>query len=65
MQDDIQQRGVDLQPAVVVNEPQFSEPVHEGADPRAGCADHFRQHFLTDLGNYALRFAFLAKMGEQ
>ena len=35
VQDDIEQRAVDLQPAVVVNEAQFSEPVHEKAHPRA------------------------------
>ena len=48
-----------------MNEAQFSEPVHEEADPRPGRADHFRQHLLTDLGDYRLGFAFLAKMGEQ
>jgi len=56
---------VDLQPAVVVNKSQFPETVHEEADPRAGCAHHLSQHLLTDLGNYTLRFAFLAKMSEQ
>ena len=50
---------------VIINKSQFPEPVHEEADPRAGCADHFRQHLLTDLGNYTLLFAFLAKMSEQ
>jgi len=56
---------VDLQPTVVVNKSQFSEPVHEEADPRAGGADHFRQGLLTDLGDYGFRNAFLAKMSEQ
>jgi hypothetical protein len=57
---------VDLQPTVVVvNKSQFPESVHEEADPRAGGADHFRQHLSTDLGNYGLRCAFLAEMGEQ
>ena len=64
-QDEIKQRTVDLQPAIGVNEAQFPEPVREEADPRAGCADHFRQHFLTNLGNYTLGFPFFAKMGEQ
>jgi hypothetical protein len=32
---------------------------------RSGRADHFRQHFLTDLGNHSLGFAFFAKMSEQ
>ena len=65
MEDNVQQRAMNLQPAVVMNKSQFPESVHEEADPRAGSADHFRQHFLTDLGNYCLGFAFLAKMGEQ
>jgi len=65
VENNVQQRAVDLQPAIVANKAQFSEPVHEEADPRAGCADHFRQHLLTDLGHYALGFAFLAKTGEQ
>jgi len=56
---------MNLQPSIVVNKPQFPEPVHEEADPGPGCADHFRQHLLTDLGNYTLRFAFLAKMSVQ
>jgi hypothetical protein len=33
VQDDMQQRAVDLQPAVVVNKSQFPEPVHEEANP--------------------------------
>jgi len=65
VENDVQKRAVDLQPAVVVNESHFPEPVHEEADPRAGGADHFRQHRLTDLGNYRLGLAFLAKMSEQ
>jgi hypothetical protein len=65
VENNIQKRAVDLQPAIVVDESQFPESVHEEADPRAGCADHFRQHLLTDLGNYTLGFAFLAKMCKQ
>src|ERR1019366_10095820 len=58
---------MNLQPtsAVIVDEAQFSEPVHEEADPRTGGADHSRQRLLTDLGNYQLGFAFLAKLSEQ
>ena len=48
-----------------MNKAQFSEPVHEEADSRAGCADHFRQHLLTDPGNRPFGLAFLAKMSEQ
>ena len=48
MQDDIKQQAMDLQPAVVVDKAQFPGPVHEEADPRAGCADHLPQHLLTE-----------------
>ena len=65
VENNVQKRAVDLQPAVVVNEAQLPEAVHEEADPRAGGADHFRQHLLTDLGNYGLGCAFLAETGEQ
>src|ERR1019366_4432349 len=48
VQDDIKPRAMDLQPAAIVNKAQFPEPVHEEADPRAGCADHLPQHLLTE-----------------
>jgi hypothetical protein len=42
VQDDIQQRTVDLQLAVVLDEAQLPESVHEKADSRTSRADHFR-----------------------
>jgi hypothetical protein len=54
VQNDIQQRAMDFQPAVVVNESQFSEAVHEETDSRAGCAYHLGQGLLTDRGDYAM-----------
>src|SRR5690349_11170854 len=61
----IEQRAVDLQTAVVVDESQFPEPVHEEANPRAGGPNHLGQGLLTYFGNHALGHAFLAEMGEQ
>ena len=52
-------------PAVIVDEAQLPEPVHEKTNPRASCTDHFRQHLLTDLGDYSLGHAFLAEMSQQ
>ena len=52
-------------PAVIVNEAQLSEPIHEKTDPRPGCADHLCEGLLTDLGDYSLRYAFLAEPSKQ
>ena len=60
MQNNVQKRAVDLHLAVVVNETQLPEPVHEETDPRAG-ADHFRQHLLTNFGNYSAGMPSLPK----
>jgi hypothetical protein len=51
--------------SLIVNETQFPEPVHEKANPRASGTDHFRQHLLTDLGDYSLGLAFLTEMSQQ
>ena len=48
--------------AVIVNETQFPKPIHEKADPRAGCAYHLREGFLTDIGDESLGLTFFAEM---
>ncbi len=65
VKDDIKQRAVDLQTAVVVNKSQFPEPIHEETDTRASCAHHLCEGLLTDFGDYSPGFAVPAKMGEQ
>ena len=66
MKNDIQQRAVDLQPIfAIVDEAQFSKPVHEEADSRSGCADHIGERFLTNLGDHRFGHAFLAEMRQQ
>ena len=65
MQDDIEQRALDLQTAIVVDKSQFPESIHQEADPRAGRAHHLCEHLLADLGNYSLGHAVLAKVSEQ
>ncbi len=52
-------------PAIVVNETQLSEPIHEKTDARPSCAYHFCEGLLTDLGDYSLGRAFLAEMSQQ
>ena len=56
---------MDLQAAVVLNEAQFPEPVHEEANPRAGGADHLGQSFLADLGNNGIGDGLPAEMSQQ
>src|ERR1700722_4847751 len=69
VQDYIEQGAVDLQSAFgaagVVDEAQLAEPVHEEADAGSGCADHFSQSLLTDLGDYGFWNAVFAEMSEQ
>src|ERR1043166_5462027 len=65
VEDDVEQRAVDLQPTVVLDKAQLPKLVHEEADARAGCADHLRQRFLADLGHAASRPPFLAEVGQQ
>src|SRR5580658_757949 len=57
---------MNLHPAlVIIDEAQCPEPVHKKADPRAGCAHHLCQSFLTDFGDYSLGHAILAEVGKQ
>jgi hypothetical protein len=52
VQNYIEQRAVDLQPAVVVNKTQFPEAVHEKANSRASGANHLGQRLLADFGDH-------------
>jgi len=65
MQDDVEQRLVDPDAAVVFDIAEFSETVHEEADSRAGGTDHFGECFLGHLGNQILRLAWLAEIRHQ
>ena len=46
--------------AVVLDEAQFSEFVHEEIDSGARCPDHFRQSLLRYFGDHFLRLVLLA-----
>ena len=65
MQNDIEQRTVNLQATVVLDETQLPEPVHGKANSRSGGANDFRQCLLADLCNHRLWFAFFAEIGQQ
>jgi hypothetical protein len=51
--------------AVVLNEPQLTETIHEEIYARPGCANHFRQHFLTHSGDDLIRSFFFAKLRQE
>ena len=60
MQDDAQQGAMDRQLAVIGDEAQLPEFVHEMTDARARRADDLGQRFLADPVRDRLRPAFLA-----
>jgi hypothetical protein len=55
VQDNAQEGIVDAKLAIVLDEAQLSEFVHETIDPWARCADHLRQHLLRHFGKHLLR----------
>ena len=60
MQDDGEQRVVDLEPIRVVDEPQSLEPLHKEIHAGARRADHFRQRLLGDPRDGPYWFIVLA-----
>ena len=47
--------------AVIFHESELSESVHEEADARSGCAYHFGEGLLGDLGNHLSGLSSLPK----
>ena len=64
VQNDIQQRGVDFDWAVVANQAQFSKFVHEKAYAGARRTNH-RERLLADLGDDWLGSTVLTKISEK
>ena len=60
---DVEQRTVNLQPAVIVNEAQLSESIHEEVNSCPSRTDHFRQSFLAYFRNYVLRISLPFQSG--
>jgi hypothetical protein len=56
---------MDLDPAVVLNETQFSKFVHEKTHAGSRRSNHLRKSLLADFRNHRLRFSFLAKVRQQ
>src|SRR5713101_6096323 len=65
MQEDVEERTMNVQAPVVFDEAELPELVHEPTDPRPRGADHLRQDFLTDFRNNRLGLPSLAKAGQQ
>ena len=65
MQDDVQQRAVDLQATVVVDEAHLPEFVHKEVDAAAGGADEGGERFLGDGGNDGIGAPFFAILREE
>src|ERR1019366_3920367 len=57
----VDERGVDLDRAVVVDESLFSETVHEVADAGPGGAHHLRQSLLADFNTHGFGVGLAAK----
>ena len=56
---------MDVQAAVIFNEPELPKLVHEETHPGSRRPDHFGQGFLTDLGHDGLMLPVFAKAGQQ
>ena len=65
MEDDVQQRTMNAQFTVVLDETKFAEPIHEEAHTGAGCTDHLSQCLLGYLRDHHFRLALLAKACEK
>jgi len=61
----VQKRMMDLDLAIIADETELAEFVHEEADAGTGGADHLRQYFLADLNLDRPRAAFLAEVRQQ
>jgi hypothetical protein len=61
VQNDIQQRAMDFDAAIVLNKAQLPKFVHKETYARARGSDHLRKRLLTDLGDHRLGGASLPK----
>src|SRR6202165_97657 len=65
VQDNIQEGSIDVQPAIVTNEAQFPEFVHEKVASGTRCADHLRQRFLRYFGAHSAGLVDFTIPGKQ
>jgi hypothetical protein len=60
VQDNTQQGRVDVNVAIILNQAQTLEFVHEKVDPGARGPNHFRQRLLRYFGKHLFRLVLLA-----
>jgi hypothetical protein len=65
VQNNVQERIVYVDLAIVLNEAQLPEFVHEKIDSGSRCPDHLRQHLLRYLGKRLLKIAWLSIARQQ
>jgi len=65
VQNNTKKRAMYPQSVVVIDEAKFSEFVHEEIYACAGCANHFRQRFLTDVRYHFLGPVLFPNIGQQ
>src|SRR6476469_9964202 len=65
VQDHAEEGSIDFEIAVVIDEAEISELVHEEIDARTGRPDHFCQGLLGDLGDALLRSLLIAVPRQQ
>ena len=54
-----QKESIDVETAIIPNEAQLLEFVHEESDPGACCPNHFSQCLLSYCDDYLLRLTLL------
>jgi hypothetical protein len=62
VQDNTQEGRIDVDLAVILDEAQFPEFVHEEIDPGARCANHLGQHLLRYFGKHLLRLVLVVAL---
>ena len=64
VKDDVQERAIDLQPAVVFDKSEPFELIHEDVHATSICSDDLRECLLRYLGNDFLRSPLFAIAGK-
>jgi hypothetical protein len=65
VQDDTEEGIVNVKAAIVMNEAEVPEFIHEEVDPAARGANHLREHLLRYFGDHLLRLVLFAIARQQ